>query len=226
MNIPFQPHAHHILMHDQLIILNEREDSYIILDESQSRALVNGDTRSASYLAVITELSKLGIINNSAEKLQPLNKACESYEGLDNYVWKTNNIKTPSNTKLLPTLRALMDLFLLKINLAWFGLEDTLNEMRASKNKATSKIPLDRTANLEHYVRGIHIASLVLPFKIKCLESSICIFKHATRNNFSCDFFIGVQLYDFLSHAWVEIDGQVIADDKDLSKKLPKILTI
>ncbi|WP_225927476.1 lasso peptide biosynthesis B2 protein [Pseudomonas ekonensis] len=137
-----------------------------------------------------------------------------------------NNRHPRQRFKLLPTLRACFDLISLKVVLTLGGLEYCLNRMRASKKSFTVPPAPAWHKSIEDYAHGIRIASLILPFKVKCLESSICIFKHAIRNDKNCDFFIGVQLFDFLSHAWVEVDGKVVADDPHLSRKLPKILTI
>lgn len=39
-------------------------------------------------------------------------------------------------------------------------------------------------------------------------------------------FKIGVQKYDFLSHAWLEIDGKVVGDDNNIRDHLKVILKI
>ncbi|WP_434707710.1 lasso peptide biosynthesis B2 protein [Pseudomonas sp. R1-1] len=226
MDFTFQPHAHAILIDNQLVVLDEKRDTYLIFNESQTTTLTNGDKDCTEYNEIRHELTSLNIITDTIDNATPLTKANDDYEGIDNYTWgiKRQNPRQPF--KLLPTMRACLDLLHLKLTIAFGGLETCLASMRASK-KALSGSPLSAWhESIESYAQGIRIASLVLPFKVKCLESSVCLFKHAMRNNKDCDFFIGVQLYDFLSHAWVEINGKVITDDPHLSRKLPKILTI
>jgi len=226
MDFTFQPHAHPILIYNQLIILDEKLDTYIILNESQTQTITKGDTACNQYNKIRQELYSLNIITNSTGRSNNLTRASDNYEGIDNYTWgmKRQHLRKPF--KLLRTIRACLDLLQLKVELAFGGLEYCLNKMRDSK-KSLVEIPLSTWhESIENYAHEIRIASLALPFKVKCLESSICIFKHAVRNNKSCNFFIGVQLFDFLSHAWVEVDGKVVADDPDLSRKLPIILTI
>ncbi|WP_277761388.1 lasso peptide biosynthesis B2 protein [Pseudomonas sp. A34-9] len=226
MDFTFQPHAHPILIDNQLIILDEKLDTYLIFSESQTTILNKGDKDCDAYKEIRQELTSLNIITDLIHNSNPLTKAKEDYEGIDNYTWRIKRQNPRQPVKLLPTIRACLDLLNLKVTIAFGGLETCLNSMRASK-KALSGNPVSAWhESIESYAQGIRIASLILPFKVKCLESSICLFKHAMRNNKNCDFFIGVQLYDFLSHAWIEINGKVIADDPHLSRKLPKILTI
>ncbi|WP_095120087.1 lasso peptide biosynthesis B2 protein [Pseudomonas sp. Irchel s3f10] len=226
MEFTFQPHAHAILLDNQLVILDEKLDTYLIFNESQTTILIKGDKDCNEYNEIRHELSSLNIITDSIHNSNPLTKANDDYEGIDNYTWRIKRQNPRQSVKLLPTMRACLDLLILKVTIALGGLETCLNSMRASK-KALSGNPVSAWhESIESYAQGVRIASLVLPFKVKCLESSICLFKHAMRNNKKCDFFIGVQLYDFLSHAWIEINGEVIADDPHLSRKLPKILTI
>lgn len=226
MDFSFQPHIHHILMHNQLIILNERNDSYMILSEDQTKILTESDKSCKQYNDIFKELVSLNVLSKANGPPQLLNKANDDYEGVDNYTWRTNRGSLLKSFRLLSILQAFLDLIYLKIKLVRHGLGSVLNDMRASKKYLKTDNEIYHIDNLENYVHGIHTASLLLPFKVKCLESSICIFNHIIKSGKSCDFFIGVQLFDFLSHAWVEIDGKVVADDKDLSRKLPKILTI
>jgi hypothetical protein len=226
MDFTFQPHAHAILIDKQLVVLDEKLDTYLIFNESQTKTLINGDKDCDEYNDIRHELTSLNIISDSINNAKPLTKANDDYEGIDNYTWRIKTQNPGQPFKLLPTMRACLDLLHLKLTIAFGGLETCLNSMRASK-KALSGNPLSAWhESIESYAQGVRIASFVLPFKVKCLESSICLFKYAIRNNKNCDFFIGVQLYDFLSHAWIEINGEVIADDPYLSRKLPKILTI
>ncbi|MDD0967828.1 MULTISPECIES: lasso peptide biosynthesis B2 protein [Pseudomonas] len=225
MDFAFQPHIHHILMHNQLVILDERRDSYTVFSEAQTKVLIEGDKLNDQYYAMCKKLTALNVISHSNTP-QTLITAKENYEGVDNYIWRTGRNQISKSTGLLPTVRAALDLIRLKAKLNRCGLGSVLDNMRLSKKHLIEKHNASYLDRLESYAREIHAASVALPFKIKCLESSICLFNHAIKNGKSCDFFIGVQLFDFLSHAWVEVDGQVIADDKDLSRKLPKILKI
>lgn len=226
MDFTFQPHAHPILIYNQLIILDEKLDTYIILNESQTKTITNGDTACDQYNKIRKELYSLNIITNSTNHSNSITRASDDYEGIDNYTWGKKRQHARKPFKLLPTVRAFLDLLQLKVELKLWGLEYCLNKMRLSKENLTKSPASAWHESIENYAHEIRIASLALPFKVKCLESSICTFKHAMRNNKNCSFYIGIQLFDFLSHAWIEVDGKVVADDPHLSRKLPKILTI
>lgn len=226
MAYSFPSHIHTIIMHEQLIILNERDDSYTILSESQTKALVAENFSCNKFREISGTLARMKLIEAGNTKLQKIKTADKNYEGIDNYVWRTNRVAITKNPGLRVIVRAYMDLALLKIHLARKGLETTFNGMRASKIKFLDTTPPHTTTVILDYARAIQAASVFLPFKVKCLESSICVYNYAMQHGIKCDFFIGVQLFDFLSHAWVEIDGDVVLDDKDLSRKIPTILSI
>ncbi|MBB4820705.1 hypothetical protein HNP29_004100 [Pseudomonas alcaligenes] len=224
MSFSFQPHIHHLVMHNQIILLDEKKDHFMILSESQTTLLTENSKSCAQYENLLNELTQLNLIHRTPYS-QALNRVDEEYEGIDNYTWRISRCSSSSSLSLLPTIWALLDLLRLKISLKKHGLGYVLNSMRKAKINKKNGSTLSQEA-LKNYVNSVHHASLLLPLKVKCLESSICIFNYAIKNGENCNFFIGVQLFDFLSHAWVEIDEKVVSDDQHLSSKLPKILSI
>lgn len=227
MSYSLPPYVHAIIMHNQLILLNERNDSYTILSEYQTKIFLEENGACDKHKEISEKLARMKLIEPGHTHLQNIKIADKNYEGIDNYTWRTNRITTNKRPCLLLTARACKDLTLLKFQLKRKGLENTLNKMRHSKKNAYSEnISPPPKTGISDYAHAIQAASLILPFKVKCLESSICVFNYAIQSGKKCDFFIGVQLFDFLSHAWIEVDGDVILDDKDLSQKIPKILSI
>ncbi len=211
-------------MHDQLVIFDERKDSFSILSKLQTTTLIVGSKCGEQYRTLYDQLLSLNIITQQNGLSQTLRKAEDNYAGIDNYTWRANERIRSKNVRPLSVLRACLDLVRLKSKLKRYGFEAILNDMRVSKQnliKPASALPFSA---LENYANDIYTASIILPFKIKCLESSICIFNHAIKSGKPCDFIIGIQLFNFLSHDWIEADGQVVADKKDLSTKLPIIL--
>lgn len=60
--------------------------------------------------------------------------------------------------------------------------------------------------------------------KTKCLEWSAVFVMLALQRGWACNLVVGVSNYPFNSHAWVECDNQVIADNKSLANDMAKIL--
>ncbi|WP_431604991.1 lasso peptide biosynthesis B2 protein [Acinetobacter nosocomialis] len=92
---------------------------------------------------------------------------------------------------------------------------------------------IKKSKKLEHnptYCRAIgnyiHKISNKLPFNMKCLEYSLILSTFLLLKQYDCTFKIGIQKYDFLSHAWVEVDNQPIADMPNLSYRLAVIFEI
>jgi len=225
MDFSFQPHIHHILIQNQLVILDEKSDSYTIFSETQTKILIERNRFDDSYSAMLEKLTTLNMITHSNTP-QILITAKTNQEAIDDYSWRPIRNQISKITRPLPILRAGLDILRLKAQLKRCGLGAVFNNMRLSKKHLTEKHETSCLHALESYAYDIYLSSLALPFKVKCLESSICLFKRAIKNGMPCDFFIGVQLYDFLSHAWIEVNGQVVADDKNLPRKLSKILKI
>ncbi|WP_404406967.1 lasso peptide biosynthesis B2 protein [Pelagibacterium halotolerans] len=58
----------------------------------------------------------------------------------------------------------------------------------------------------------------------KCLAFSYILCRQARRAGIDARLIIGVRTRPFFSHAWVEVNRQVVNDDPDLRKKLSVIL--
>jgi len=226
MDFIFQTHIHHIVVHDQLVIFDEKKDLFSILSKLQTTTLIIGNKHCERYRTLYDHLLSLNIITRQNGFSQTLRKAQENYTGIDNYTWRADERIRPKNIRPLSILRACLDLVRLKSKFMRHGFEAILNDMRTSKQHLIKTVFPPTFNELENYANDIYIASLILPFKIKCLESSICVFNHTIKSGKTCDFIIGIQLFDFLSHAWIEVDGKVVADKNDLSTKLPIILKI
>ncbi|WP_269745690.1 lasso peptide biosynthesis B2 protein [Erwinia typographi] len=57
-------------------------------------------------------------------------------------------------------------------------------------------------------------------------EFSLSLFDMLVARNIRPALFIGFQRYDFISHAWLEIDNIVIADSDNLKKRLTPIISV
>lgn len=72
----------------------------------------------------------------------------------------------------------------------------------------------------EELTDSVTKACLIFPWKVKCLEWAIALCTLCQRRGQKASLVIGVQLYPFKSHAWVEINGTILYDDSTLSNNL------
>lgn len=59
---------------------------------------------------------------------------------------------------------------------------------------------------------AVDLACALFPKRVLCLQRAVATTIVLRRHGFPADMLIGVQLIPFKSHAWVEIDDQVVND--------------
>ena len=74
--------------------------------------------------------------------------------------------------------------------------------------------------------KALDRACLLYPKRTMCLPFAATLAALHLKNNYKCDFVIGVQNLPFYAHAWVEVEGVVINDRPELKIKLAPILKI
>ena len=72
---------------------------------------------------------------------------------------------------------------------------------------------------------ALNQACLYFPVRTKCLEWSAALAFLGLRRKWKCNLQIGIQNMPFAAHAWVSVDGRVIADTQTLPDTLSVILS-
>jgi hypothetical protein len=93
-----------------------------------------------------------------------------------------------------------------------------LNKFRIESKK--------KELNIHLIIKYLNAATLLYPLKTKCLEWSVALFYYIIQYGYQPVLKIGVQNKPFYSHAWVELDGEVIGDIKDLNERMAVIYQI
>ncbi len=70
---------------------------------------------------------------------------------------------------------------------------------------------------------AIDLASALYPFHVHCLQRSAATTVLLRRCGWKAELVIGAQILPFKSHAWVEVDGQVI-NDKPYMHEIYRVL--
>ncbi|QNX08973.1 lasso peptide biosynthesis B2 protein [Acinetobacter seifertii] len=206
----------------EIVILDLRSNCFHFLDKEQTVAMdnyVNGSSTFDSKLDDYTFLFDKSLKSSNIIKYDDI-------EGIDNYSW--SDVSHFIN-KDVQDINIKDKIFIVIIYFILFTGKDYFFKQKINLLKFLKKNTKVVNNNLD-YVNSaanfIHHISSRLPFNLKCLENSLILAYFLTFKKYNFNLKIGVQKYDFLSHAWIEVDDIVVSDMPDLSKKLAIILAI
>lgn len=90
---------------------------------------------------------------------------------------------------------------------------------KKSKGENSTIVNLQDVISICHQINKTIDKNLFFP-KAECLHKSLIGHYILSKRNINVDFCLGVSLSSqFSSHAWLEIDGQIINDNKDYIDK-------
>ena len=200
----FKPNIHHVNINNEITILDEISDRYILLSEKQS-ILLKEYMSDGSHNYVGDTMNLEGII--SKESGTPLAKSTPSPQGVGILTWNSYVSTRLGIASFFYISEAIMRMILVRKRFPYISLKD--------------KLIIGQKLS-----QSIKIAAPFIPGKVKCLEFSLVLFDMLVSRKISPTLFIGFQRYDFLSHAWLEIDNEVVADQDNLKTKLTPIIRV
>lgn len=225
-NFCFAKHVHHLFVDGEFILLDEKLDLYFLFDKEDSEDLLRG-MASGQRNKIIEKCLAANLLKIS-DHLTPI-KSIESYRtGMGNYQWQNVRIFRNKGARADHYLIATLLVFCVVFSLRILGLGTTLRLARNFKNRSANatKKSITRFEFLERISCAIFQISKYFPVRVRCLESSISVLVLASMLGIKSVLKIGVQRYDFLAHAWIQIDDIIIGDDQALRDGLPVILEI
>jgi len=77
---------------------------------------------------------------------------------------------------------------------------------------------------VEKYIGHMELVFPLIKNNSNCLSYSYFLARRLLLSGVNAQLVVGVRTRPFYSHAWVEVDGEVANDDKNISKKLSVIL--
>ena len=98
-----------------------------------------------------------------------------------------------------------------KLLLGIFGFERTWQWIQRMTGHLPRLSGVD-TAAVARAEYRVAMAAALYPGRAACLERSLTLYWYLRRRGIGVDFRMGVQMYPFLAHAWLELDGQAIND--------------
>lgn len=174
----------------------------------------------------IHHLFDSGILNNTKQRIPfPYyidNK--NSSAGVENLDWQLPISGVSRKLKRLNVFRTFLTLVQVHCLVKLIGFYPLIKSIKRHHRKF-SAYAKPSTSELKNLVDCLNKACLFYPVKTKCLEWSATLVLLALKRGWQCNLVIGVQNYPFAAHSWVECDGKVVADRKDLPEDMAVILS-
>ncbi|QET04121.1 MULTISPECIES: lasso peptide biosynthesis B2 protein [Cupriavidus] len=224
LHLTFAPYVHHIFVDREAVILDERNDAYVLLDIDDS-ALLKHALTTARVSPLVMELYRAGILECAAQpaSVREFSPTIGIY-GVGNHQWRHTPLHEVTTWKPASLFRSACALSASVMRLRRRGLHEALNAVRHARSTDIAAgydwREIERLASeIKWYARRSFASAA-------CLEFSLAMHRRLCDNGVHCTFNIGVQKYDFVAHAWIEVDGRVVADSPDLPARMPRILQI
>lgn len=224
MTYKFKNFIHCVQIDGELTLLDEISDRYIFLsveETDQLKVCMVDDSRTNG---VVESLLIAGVLEEGKDVLPfPINQARP--KGIDAYAWAhrsefVDEIVAKFNEMVKATFILWLVIFLLRSK----GLRVTLNFIR--RMKYNLKIKTSNRFSVSYAAAIFHKVAFLGVGRVRCLEMALSLFIWCVNRGINVDLVIGIQKYDFLSHAWIEYDGKVVADSPAVQEGLCEILRI
>lgn len=229
---------------DEIVVLNLRKNQYVILGKEISHHLflllkkgferVNGRFMSSSNSSQKTidlteqvkSLREFGILSSKFYDC-PSPKVLEKRKitpGVANIDWRLQHgeLDTKASKKLVWQFYLLLIKVHFVVNI--LGFESLIRSIQRKK-KTYKKFLAVNPEKFGTLVTALNRACFYFPFKTKCLEWASALTLMGLKNKWQCNMEVGVHTLPFSAHAWVNVNGSVIADLPDLQENLAIVLS-
>lgn len=214
-----------VVLDGECVILHERTDTYVLLDRAQSLSFLQAAYGDDVEDDTLCEFIELGLLVKGPSAGGPDIASFSRLPGVDNYNWHLRSqYLTDEKPKITDYFTSWLMLRRVSADLANGKFGDVLEMLRQIRQERRSlEVDLTRAKQLS---KAVAVSSQMLKRRANCLETAITLSMLCLKRGLDAHFIIGIQKYDFLSHAWVEMDGEVIHDMPNLGTKLAPILMI
>ncbi|HET6764919.1 MAG TPA: lasso peptide biosynthesis B2 protein [Longimicrobiaceae bacterium] len=76
---------------------------------------------------------------------------------------------------------------------------------------------------VERTAYRVAVAAAFFPGRAVCLEQSLALYVLLRRRGVPAELALGVQPYPFTAHAWVEVDGEPVNEDRETVDKFQRM---
>lgn len=220
--------CHSVMVDDELIIFDEKNDAFYFLSKDDTKYVMCKDVNSLLPLPEsVHDLIRMGVIQSGEEGICAASYASKNF-GFDEYEWSYAR-ECISKSKLKISLMAfsILTLLLVKALLFTFGFGFILKLVKKSKKHSRCRIDDSSKCSRANLISNhVKISSKFLPFRFQCLEHALVTFFICWVLKVDVNIKIGIQTYNFLSHAWIECEDEVVGDNQELRNKLIVIFNL
>lgn len=220
----FKKDIYHVFLDNELILLDIVSDDFIFFDLKESLSIkkfietngnFNDNNKSIIFCKQFLEYTK------TPPKLLIYN----NIKGVDAHSWRDVKFYLKHPKHRLTIKNKILIIIICFFIFNFKSLNSRIKLFKFLKNKYKNSFnKIDNFANSSNIY--IHSVLKFLPYQAKCLEHSFILGIYLILNGYNCNINFGVQKYNFLSHAWVDLNNVVIGDNPNLSSDIAKILTI
>lgn len=211
---------------DQVILLDTRKDKYIVCSQSFANTLLkvvqNNKELTESDRDNLQQLINAKIVQRQSTPYSFYTDCKFGSVGVSNIDWRL-----PLNEQEVslgyPVVIALLRLIQINFYIKFLGFHRAIQLIKRTCKKNIEYI-IPRDAELKQLASIVNKACLIYPSRTKCLEWAMTYILLALQKGWKCNLEIGVQNYPFMAHAWVECNGNVVMDSKNLRNGLGIIL--
>ena len=196
---------------NKIIILNIRDNKFYILSSSDSETLLKCYSGKSDKNVIFMGNKLLSDSYSEHDEHALFNK--RDNLGINTNFWslKHSDISFDKLSVITPLIKSLHISHKLLKSGIFFTINNLIKRQSHAKNKEL---------NLPQVIKHLNAATMIYRPKTKCLEWSIALLHYIIQFGYNPIFKIGVQNNPFYSHSWVEFNGEIIGDIKDLNERM------
>lgn len=205
------PDLYPAIVRNKIIILNIRDNKFYILSSADSEILLKCYSGESDRNVTFMGYKLLSEFYSEHDEYSLFNK--RDNLGINTNFWslKYSDVSFEKLSVIISLIKSLH----ISHNLLKSGLFFTINNLIKKQGNAKNK-----ELNIPQIIKYLNAATMIYGPKTKCLEWSVALLHYIIQFGYKPTLKIGVQNNPFYSHSWVEFDGEIIGDIKDLNERM------
>ena len=207
---------------DRLMFLDLKADRYFCLGplaEAGFRAAISGAQPAGEWEAALRPLIQCGILVPTTDDCRP--SACSGSASPVKSFLDCGYAEVPIRLRMA----ALKDLAVAQLALKFRSLSAVLGALRLQKSRAAYHSDA-MSASAQDVAAAFEWSSRIVRTHDRCLPRSIAVAQRLASLNIAAELVIGVSLYPFAAHSWVQCGTALVNDSPDGVRHFTPILTI
>ncbi|TPE62602.1 lasso peptide biosynthesis B2 protein [Sandaracinobacter neustonicus] len=222
MGLMLRPGVSYCEVAGRLIFLDLEADRYFCLGrraEAAFRAATAGLAEAGEQDDALLSLTQSGMLISTSDDSRP--SACRGLEMPETSLLDDIRAGAPVSLRIA----ALRDLATTHFALRWRPLNVVLRRLAQQKSRAATRLSTERVT-AQAVAAAFDWSSAIVRSHGRCLPRSIAVAQRLARLGISADLVVGVSLYPFAAHSWVQCSSALVNDRLDGVRHFTPILVI